>query len=371
MSRRRPHREPTNSRTQPTKAPTRSTRWMIAAGVVLLLAAGLALAVVAAQTPVKIPAVAEINGVAVSAEEVDKAIGPQIAKLEEQIYQLRQQRIEALVREKLIAGEAAKRHISVQSLLDAEVTRKVKLVTDQEIETVYQANTARLQGEASSVRDRIRSQLQNQKLSSPREAFIRSLRSEANVAVHLNAPPVRRADVTVAGAFSKRPASAPVTIVEFSDFHCPFCKRVEDTVAQVLSRCGDTVQFVFRDFPIDQLHPQSRLAHEAARCAGEQGKFWEYHKLLFEGTPKSGAEQLKAVAEQAGLGLPAFEQCLSSGRYKATIQKDIAEGSRLGVNGTPAFFINGRELSGSQPLESFARVIDDELSRTAQTASNR
>jgi predicted DsbA family dithiol-disulfide isomerase len=119
-----------------------------------------------------------------------------------------------------------------------------------------------------------------------------------------------------------------VTIVEFSDFHCPFCKRVAPTLAQIETQYGDKVKLIFRDFPIDQLHPGAREAHETARCASEQGKFWAYHDALFANTPKTSPEQLKASAQEVGLDLPAFEQCVSSGKYQTTVQQDVEEGTR-------------------------------------------
>jgi protein-disulfide isomerase len=182
---------------------------------------------------------------------------------------------------------------------------------------------------------------------------------------------VHRTTVNLDGVRVRGPASAPVTLVEFSDFHCPFCKGVEATLDQVRSRYGDKVRLVFKDFPIDSLHPQSRPAHEAARCADEQGKFWEYHTVLFAGNPKT-PDQLKGVAQQVGLDMAKYDQCVASGKHRAAVQKEIDEGRRLGVTGTPAFFINGRLLSGAQPLASFTRLIDDELSRVAQpTAAAR
>ena len=154
-----------------------------------------------------------------------------------------------------------------------------------------------------------------------------------------------------------------MTIVEFQDFHCPFCKRVQATIGELLARYGDKVKVVHRDFPLDNLHPQARRGHEAARCANEQGKFWAYHDKLYENAPRATPDQLKAYAREVGLDLPAFEQCLASGKHRAAVQKDVEEGQRLGVTGTPSFFINGRQLTGAQPLEAFARAIDEELAR--------
>lgn len=306
---------------------------------------------------------ASVDGQEITADEIDKSVGAPLMKLQEQIYNMRRQKVEALINDRLLAKEAAKRGISVQALLDAEVTSKVGLVTEQEIEKFYQANKGNLKGEEDQVREQIRGSLQNQKLAQRRQEFLSSLRSQANVVINLKPPPVTRVQISDGGIAFKGPANALITIVEFSDFHCPFCKRVLSTLAQLESKYSGKIKLVFRDFPIDQLHPAARKAHEAARCANDQGKFWVYHDKLFATAPKASLDNLKTYAKDVGLDLNSFDQCLSSGKYEAAVQKDIEEGARAGVTGTPAFFINGRMISGAQPLESFVRVIDDELAR--------
>ncbi|OGQ81059.1 MAG: hypothetical protein A3F90_16205 [Deltaproteobacteria bacterium RIFCSPLOWO2_12_FULL_60_19] len=330
---------------------------MIVGVALLLLALTPALARAASEL------LATVDGQEITADEVDKSVGAPLMKLQEQIYNMRRQKVEAVINERLLAKEAAKRGISVAALLDAEVTSKVGLVTEQEIEKFYQANKARLKGEESQVRDQLRTQLQNQKLAAQRDVFLRSLRSQAKVVVNLKAPPVFRAQVTTDGAPFRGGAKAPVTIVKFEDFHCPFCKRSQPTLEEILAKYGERVKLVHKDYPIDQLHPGARKGHEAGRCANEQGKFWPYHDKLYINAPKASPENLKAYAQEVGLDVAGFEKCLSSGRYQVAIQKDIEEGTRAGVTGTPAFFINGRVLSGAQPLESFVRLIDDELAR--------
>jgi protein-disulfide isomerase len=307
--------------------------------------------------------VAELNGVQITVDEVDKSIGAPLMKLQEQVYNMRRQKIDALINEKLLANEAQKRGVSVQALLDAEVTSKVGLVTEQEIEDFYQKNKSQIRGELDAVKEQIRGTVQNQKLAGQRNAFIQSLRSQSNVVINLKAPPVFRAKVTTDGAPFEGAEKAPVTIVKFEDFFCPFCKRVQSTFKDLLARYDGKVKVVHRDYPIEQLHPGSSKAHLAARCANEQGKFWAYHDKVYENSPKGNPEQLKAYAKDVGLDVTAFEQCFNSGKYQAAMQKDIEEGTRNGVTGTPAFFINGRMVSGAQPLESFARIIDDELAR--------
>jgi protein-disulfide isomerase len=216
----------------------------------------------------------------------------------------------------------------------------------------------------TEAREQIRTRLQSQKLAAQREAFMQSLRKTAKVTVNLEAPPVTRMEVSVDGAPLRGPKSAPITIVEFSDFHCPFCKRVNPTLKEIEEKYGEKVRIAFRDFPLDQLHPAARKAHEAARCAQEQGKFWAYHDALFDKAPRASAQDLKTYAREVGLDTTKFDQCLTTEKYKEMVQKDIDEGARLGVQGTPMFFINGRPLSGAQPLDRFVQVIDEELLNT-------
>jgi len=306
---------------------------------------------------------AEVNGEAITAQEVDKSLGAPLAKLEEQMFMLKRQRVAALIDERLLAAEAAKRGISVRELLAQEVTAKVDAVTDADVDATYAELKGQLQGDEPSVRAQVRSLLQDRKLAARRQAYLDTLRSQAKIVVNMKPPKIFRAEVGTEGAPFKGPATAQVTLVEFQDFHCPFCQRVQPTLAQVVERYGDRVKVVYRDFPIDQLHPQARKAHEAARCANDQGKFWAYHDVLYAKLPKAGAEELIAYAQETGLDLPQFEQCIARRTHRDDVQKDIDDGIRAGVTGTPTFFINGRPLSGALPLQAFARVIDEELAR--------
>jgi len=328
----------------------------------LLLAIVVSLPSLYAQTTATEP-LAEVNGEAITATELEHSLGEKLSQLEEQIYKLKREELDSLIAQRLLAQEAKKRGISVTALLDAEVTSKVTLVTEGEIDAFYQANRAGLRGDEATVRQQIRTFLQKQKLTARRDVFVRTLRAQARVVDRLQPPPINRVKVSSRGAPFKGGENAPVTIVEFSDFHCPFCKKVLPTLAQIESKYRDKVKLVFRDFPIESLHPEASKAHEAARCAGEQGKFWPYHDKLFAGPASSSPELFNRFAKEVGLEVATFETCLSSGKHQAAIKKDIEEGQRLGVAGTPAFFINGRLFTGAQPLEAFARVIDEELAR--------
>jgi len=342
----------------------------------LLSLGGLALVLALGVSPVRAEPsaselLAEVDGEAITAEQVEKAGGPQLAKLQEQIYILKRQNLEAMIAGRLLAKEAARRGVSVPALLNAEVTAKVGLVTEQEIDSFYQQNTAQLKSEDATIRQQIRAHLQKQKLAAQQEAFLQSLRSNAKITVHLQPPPVVRIQVSIGDAPIRGAADAPVTIVEFTDFQCPFCSRTQGTLKQLLERYPGKVKLVYRDFPLDSAHPQARRAAEAARCAHDQGKFWDYHDVLFSHFPQASPDDLKEYAGQVGLDLMEFERCLSGGVHKAAVQRDMEEGTRLGVTGTPAFFINGRSLPGAQPIENFLRVIEEELTLVAGAKTSK
>jgi len=167
---------------------------------------------------------------------------------------------------------------------------------------------------------------------------------------------------------SKGPADAPVQIVEFSEFQCPYCGRVEPTVQQILSTYGDKVRLVFADFPLP-MHNNAQGAAEAAQCAAAQGKFWEYHDVLFANQRALEVDKLKSYAADLGLDTDAFNTCVDQATYRSQVQSHQAIGRELGVTGTPAFFINGRFLNGAQPLDAFSSIIDDELAMAGVSTS--
>lgn len=187
--------------------------------------------------------------------------------------------------------------------------------------------------------------------------------------------------VSVSGRPSLGPKDAPVTMVEFSDYQCPFCKRFFSTVFPTIKKeYIDTgkLRYVFRDFPIANLHPQAQKAHEAAHCAGEQKKYWEMRDVLFENSKDFSATALKRYAQKIGLDGVAFNHCLQSGKNAAEIEKEIAEGTRAGVCGTPSFFIgpsgSGEEITGmmvrgAQPLAVFKQVIEGVLEAASSGTS--
>lgn len=180
-------------------------------------------------------------------------------------------------------------------------------------------------------------------------------------------PTPQLVEATVDDDPARGPEDAAVTVIEFSDFQCPFCARFSaQTLPTVLENYGDRVRFVFRDFPLNSIHPFAAKAAEAAECADDQESFWDYHDLLFENQNALDVDSLKGHAASLDLDVAAFDECLDSGKYTEEVAKDLEDGAAAGVRGTPAFFINGRLISGAQPYQVFAAAIDAALAEAEE-----
>jgi protein-disulfide isomerase len=303
--------------------------------------------------------VALVAGKPITAKDVDDVVRAQLMDLRAREYQLRSQALDALVAQALIEKEAEARHTTPEALHKAEVEDKA-LVTDGDAKAYYEANKARFgtSSEADALRQ-VKTGLGQQRQGERRAAFARELRAKYDVKLLLEP---YRVPVEVGSAPARGNPTAPVTVVEFSDFQCPYCVRARPTVTRVRETYGDKVRWVFRHFPLD-FHAQAEKAGEAAACAGEQGKFWEMHDRLWANTGKLQVADLKEHATAIGLDGAAFNRCLDSGQNAGLVGKDQQAGQGYGVSGTPAFFVNGRPLVGAQPYDAFAQVIDDELQR--------
>ncbi len=305
--------------------------------------------------------VAEVNGKVVTMADLETMLAPQLAKLEQQRQQLLEQGLDRLVEQKLMETEAAARGIDVLALQQAEIQGKISEVTDAEVATWYQENQARVQGRPmEQIAPQIKQFLTQQRGQTVQEEFIKSLRGKYKTRILMD---VARVAVAEAGSPSKGgPVGSPVTIIEFSDFQCPFCSRVNPSIDQAKATFGDKVRFVFRQFPLN-IHPQAPKAAEASLCANEQGKFWEMHDALFANQQKLSVPDLKATALTVGVDAAKFDACLDSGKMAEIVARDMADGQTAGVSGTPALFVNGRFINGAVPYEELAKVINDELSR--------
>jgi protein-disulfide isomerase len=288
---------------------------------------------------------------------VEKRIKPKLIEIENERFEAVKEGLDEMVAEELFKQEAKARNTTVEAMTKTEVTDKVTAPTDADIQKLYDENKEALQGQPlEQVKPRIIEYMKAQAGEQRRQAFIEDLKKKYPVKSTLRPPVV---EVGTAGQPAMGPANAPITIVEFSDYQCPFCKRAEPAVKQVMDTYKDKIRLVFRDYPLP-FHPDAKPAAEAAGCANAQGKFWEYHTKLWD-SPSFKPEDLKKIAGDVGLDAAKFDACVKDGAMKAEVEKDMQEGQAVGVNGTPAFFINGRMLSGAQPFEKFKEIIDEEL----------
>jgi protein-disulfide isomerase len=282
------------------------------------------------------------------------------AKLVQALYMARRGTIDVIVANTLLDAEAKSRGIDRATLVEREIASKAPAPTEAEVAAWYRENPARVNGAPiDQVRAPIRSLLIEQRMDAARTAFVDTLKAKTKISVNLEPPRVEVAD---GGRPVRGSGSAPVEIIEFSDFQCPFCQRANPVVEQVLKTYDGKVKFVYRHFPLPN-HPNARPAAEAAACAEAQGKFWEYHDRLFANPAKLTDADLKAHAAAIGLDASKFNPCVDNRQQKAGVDADIAAADAVGVTGTPAFFVNGRSLEGAQPFDAFKRVIDEELAR--------
>jgi protein-disulfide isomerase len=287
----------------------------------------------------------------------------QLQPLRTQEYEIKRKALDSLIEQKMLENAAKAKRITAEQLLHQEVDAKAKDPSDDEIKGFYLAQAARLNRPLDdALRTQLRSSIKNAQLQQLRQDYVKSLRSGSNVVVLLSPP---RVQVAYDPKRLRGDAKAPVMIVEFSDYQCPYCHQVEPTVKELLAKYGDKVSFSYRDFPLTAIHSQAMISAEASRCALEQGKFWEYHDQLFTAS-KLEKDDLVGYARNLKIDEKQFESCVTGEKYKADIEKDEAEGRNAGVNGTPGFFINGVFLNGAQPKEAFTNVIDDELSRAGK-----
>jgi len=298
--------------------------------------------------------VAEVNGREITLQEVD-------SKIAGEIYDARSGALEELVTDLVIETEAERRGLTTDELIEQQI-EQLGAVDDAEIAAFFEENRSRMRPDETleNVGPQIRGFLEQQR----EQAALGALRDTAAVSIRLEPP---RIEIAAIGP-SRGPDDAPVTIVEFSDYQCPFCGRAEPIVEQVLARYPDSVRLVYRHFPLDSIHPQARPAAIAAVCADAQGKFWEFHAKLFTSQRDLSAEKLTEFANEVELDLAALDVCRESEEAAEIVAADYAAGQAAGTTGTPAFFVNGIKLTGARPLEDFVEVIDAELAKAPDGA---
>lgn len=312
--------------------------------------------------------IAVVAGQPIYEQDLMSVIGPGLLDLRKQEYKLKSDALNQSIRKKLIEVEAKKKGLSSEALLKQEVDSKISDPSDDEAKGYYLAVKNQTTLPFDQIKSQVKQLLKSAAVEQARVQYADSLRDKAEVSILLQ-PPVIQVDYDPARV--KGNADAPITIVEFADFQCPFCSRVQPLLKDVLGKYKGKVKLAYLDFPLSQIHQHGEVAAEASRCALTQGKYWEMHDAMF--ADQSKLDEVALVKTAAGLGMDqnSFESCLKSGKYKAVVQQDAQAGSEAGVNATPTFFINGEFLSGVRSDADFTNIIDRQLSAAGGRGSTQ
>ncbi|HEU4767068.1 MAG TPA: thioredoxin domain-containing protein [Pyrinomonadaceae bacterium] len=318
-----------------------------------------------AQTPD--PVLASVNGVSITQKQVDDSIAVRLFPLQQQLYAIRKSALENLIVSRLLETEAKARGVSVEELR-RQLTQGEIRVTRTQVEEAYAQNSSFFAAMSpDEARERLRLDLENQARMKHYRTAIDGLRKKWTVRVNFTAPAFALDDGSSPARGSAMPAVTPtVTIVEFSDFECRFCRDVQPALKQILESYGD-VRLVFKHLPLEG-HRNSLPAARAAYCAGEQDRFWPFHDALFAARSLS-AGLLDQIASELGLGMARFQACMSSERSRTAILRDMEMARSASIDSTPSFLVNGKLIKGALSFPEFQKIIERE--RVTQTLSSQ
>ena len=313
--------------------------------------------------------VAEVDGQTITYGDLqgDREVGPKLRQAEvkalTELYDQRRGLLDELIGRRLLEEEAKAKGKTIEQWYQSDYMTSVPDPSDEEAKAFYEEHKAQIpQGQSfDDLKPRIKQVVRQQKLRDGMGKMLEDLKSKHHVQVALEAPELPRIEVEAKGP-ARGPTNAPVTIVEFSDFQCPYCGREFPVIERVMKEYDGKVRLVFRHYPLD-FHPFAQKAAEAGACAQDQGKFWELHDKMFTNQGKLAVDDLKGYAKSLGMDASKFDKCLDSGEKKAMVDEDLKAGSAAGVNGTPAFFVNGVFINGAQPFEQIKQAVDRELKR--------
>lgn len=308
-------------------------------------------------TPQQNAVLAVVNGENITSGDVEDSLKALIFDVQEQVYNLRKNELELTINDTLLTQEAQKRKITTNALLDAEV--KPKQVTEEQARLFFDQNKERLSGDFAQTKDSIISYLQQAELRLAERAFVERLRATALIQVFLKAPESPVFSISTKDQPSLGDDNAAVTIVAFTDYQCPSCASMHPALERVVKENAGKVRLVTRDFPLSQ-HAEAFKAAEAAEAAREQGKYWEYIAVLMRNQSSLGVEKLKSFATELGLDRSRFDTALDSGKFAEMVQRDVEDGMKLGLTGTPSLFINGRRVT-AKTYEDLKASVDAAL----------
>ncbi|HEX8179093.1 MAG TPA: thioredoxin domain-containing protein [Pyrinomonadaceae bacterium] len=307
---------------------------------------------------------ASVNGQRITSTDIEDSLAPLIFSVQARVYDLRKQDLDLKINDILLASEAQKQQVTSRALLDREVETKVPAVTEAQAQAFYNENKERINGEFAQVKDQVMQYLKETEMQRLRLAYAERLRQAAAVQVFLVPPVPPTYKIATDNQPAKGSANAAVTIVEFTDYQCPSCAETQPVLERLVAEYGDRVRLVVRDFPLAQ-HKQAFKAAEAAEAARAQGKYWEYAALLFANQSALEVNQLKEYASRLQLDRARFDAALDSEAVAEEVRRDLRDGDRVGVAGTPTIFVNGRRVA-DRSYEALKAAIEAAL-KTAAT----
>ncbi|HKC66534.1 MAG TPA: thioredoxin domain-containing protein [Pyrinomonadaceae bacterium] len=313
---------------------------------------------------------ATVDGKPITVSDFNERLKPFVYKLQHEIYDGEMHALDMKINEMLLDAEAKRQNKTPEDIYKTEVGGKTHDPTDAEITKFYNDNKARIPGDLASVRNDISDLLKSQQLNRLEAEFAQRLRSGANVQIFLKEPQPPVLAISTADSPARGDVSAPVTMVEFTDFQCSACAAMYPVIEDAMKTYGNRVRLVVRNFPLS-MHPNARKAAEAASAANAQGKFFEYIAILFKNQTALDNASLKKYASDLGLDRSRFDSALDSGQYAARVSHDVEEGEAYGVEATPTIFINGVMLRNMTP-EGLRAAIESALAaKTPQRNASR
>jgi len=308
--------------------------------------------------------VARIDGVPVTIEDITHDNKQEIYEAELALYQLKRANLRRVLVERLIKLDPRSKGLDVDEFLRRFVIRPIE-ITDSDIDQFIKDRQIPKSRVNATLRQQIRQYLSSQDFTAQIDAWIEKQAARHQIEIYLQEPEIPRYRVSIENAPWRGGKNAPVTIVEFSDFECPYCASANNTLRQLLQEYGDRIKIVYKHLPLSELHAQAQNLAVAGVCAYQQDNqvFWRFHDWVFANNRGLSLGKIKDMAAKLGIDRAFFDQCIEASEARALVNKDLKEAERLGFNATPAFLVNGIVLNGAQPIKTFRQLIEAELKK--------
>jgi protein-disulfide isomerase len=307
--------------------------------------------------------VASVGGEKITSAEFSKGIESDLFEAEMKVYEIKFARLQSMLLERFMNKDPNKKGLTNDEYLAKYISKEIK-VSEKEIEKFIVDRQIPKEQVNAEIKDRIKQFIEMEQRKNAVDKWLAEQVNKSSVEVYLQKPARPVFDVNVVDAPFKGGSDAKVTIVEYSDFQCPFCSKASKTIGELEQKYGKKIKIAYKNFPLP-FHTQAKLAAEGAMCANEQDVklFWKMHDAMFADQTKLERDNLIATAKKIGAKEADFAKCLDAHKYQAKVEEDVKQGQELAIKSTPTFFINGKLLSGALPIETFSEVIDEELAK--------